>query len=455
MNIITKQELIKQIQAKTLPEHVVISKTKYSVYKEICGLANTKGGIIVIGISENYELEGVKEPEKVIDEIENKCKIISKKLVINFTKINIKGFTLILVEVDELDYTLKLLKYNGKPYLIRNGEAVYTTQLERRYYEFVNSTSTYDELAKNSNYEISMIDQDFEDKFYDKVRKLSANELSKTQMKKFFRLKKSGFYMTLCRNMCFGINPQAYYPNYDILIYDLRGDEKLIARITGKIYSMFKETIYFLKDYLGMSLYINDKKEIVRKEAYPVVVLEEAIYNALVHRDYSKFSIGSSIIIKIKEDSISITNPACFLYEGSQKENNIKIPRNESIKKINDILLDIPLENRGISSIYNNMKKCGYIEPQVFYENGIYEVTLYNKTIYDFYKGDITIKRICEFCMIPRSREEIYLHFKPNGKSSPYHFIRKYISPLIESGILKYKIIEHKNSRNQKIYTNF
>ena len=101
----------------------------------------------------------------------------------------------------------------------------------------------------------------------------------------------------------------------------------------------------------------------------------------------------------------------------------------------------------------NNMKKCGYIEPQVFYENGIYEVTLYNKTIFDFYKGDITIKRICEFCMTPRSREEIYLYFKPNGKSSPYHFIRKYISPLIESGILKYKIIEHKNSRNQKIYT--
>ena len=38
----------------------------------------------------------------------------------------------------------------------------------------------------------------------------------------------------------------------------------------------------------------------------------------------------------------------------------------------------------------------------------------------------------------------IYLHFKPNGKLSPYHFIRKYISPLIERGILKYKILEHK-----------
>ena len=100
------------------------------------------------------------------------------------------------------------------------------------------------------------------------------------------------------------------------------------------------------------------------------------------------------------------------------------------------------------------MKNYGYVTQEIFYECCLFKVTLYNKIIQDFYNNNISILKICEFCKEPKSREEIFLHFKPEGKSTPYHFINKYIVPLIEQNILCCKITDHIESKNQKIYTN-
>ena len=210
----------------------------------------------------------------------------------------------------------------------------------------------------------------------------------------------------------------------------------------------------FLKEYLGMALYINDKKEVVRKEAYPLVVLKEVIYNSLIHRDYGCICKPFSNEIHIKESSIVITNPGGFIYEGNIKEDTLKIPRNPSIKKVNDLLLETPSSERGISSVFLNMKKYGYIEPTVFYSDGKWEVTLYNKTVYDFYNDKISVKRICDFCIEPKTRIELYNHFYNNGKSTPYYFMNKYIIPLIYNGVLKYTNPNHIKSKHQKIQVN-
>lgn len=454
MNVLLKQDIINQIKSKNFKEDILISNTRYSIYKEIDALANTKGGIIIVGIDSNFNYININNIDKVIGEISKNIYLISKKLKVKFTKTNIDNHKIILIEVDELDLQDKLLDYKRKSYIIRHNKIYLTTPLEHHYYHFINNEILPDEMSKNSNFEIGMIDLDFEESCFKKIKEASNKNLTIPQIKKYFRMKKDAMYMTFARMFCFGIHPQTYYPNYDILIYDNRKEDRFVTRITNNILYMYKETIFFLKEYLGTSLYINKDKELVRKEAYPIEVLKEVIYNAIIHRDYSKYTIGSSIEIIINEDNIKIRNPACYIYEGIQKDNIYKIPRNEMIKKINDILLDRPESDRGVSNIYNNMKKSGYIEPHIFYENGLYEVILYNKTIYDFYKGDITVKRICEYCIEPRSREEIYHHFKSNGKSTPYHFIRKYIIPLINIGVLKYEITNHTGSKNQRIITN-
>lgn len=71
--------------------------------------------------------------------------------------------------------------------------------------------------------------------------------------------------------------------------------------------------------------------------------------------------------------------------------------------------------------------------------------------MYDFYNDKISVKAICDFCKEPKSKVEIYKNFKPNGKSSPYHFIRKYTEPLIKKELLEYTILDIKSFKLQKI----
>lgn len=299
----------------------------------------------------------------------------------------------------------------------------------------------------------SGIDYEYEEQCFKKIRKLEHYKTySNAKLINHFKLNiRTGKKTQVCF-LTFGICPQMYIPSWDILIYDNRNDKaNLINRVVGNISMMLKEAVVYLKNYLGMSYYINKDKEVVRKEAYPIFVLTEVIYNALVHREYSSRSYGDSIVISINDDYLEITNPGNVVYEGDQKDNYLKIPRNKYLKSLNDLIVDIPRAERGIDSIYKNMRDYGYVDPSIICEYCKYTVTLYNKSIYDFYNDKISVKAICDFCKEPKSKVEIYKHFKPNGKSTPYHFIRKYIDPLIKKELLEYTIPNIKSSKLQKI----
>ena len=63
----------------------------------------------------------------------------------------------------------------------------------------------------------------------------------------------------------------------------------------------------------------------------------------------------------------------------------------------------------------------------------------------------IPLKSKYSFQGFTKFKSEIYKYFKPNGKSIPYHFIRKYIDPLIKKELLEYTIPNIKSSKLQKI----
>ena len=93
----------------------------------------------------------------------------------------------------------------------------------------------------------------------------------------------------------------------------------------------------------------------------------------------------------------------------------------------------------------------GYVRPQIYYECEYFTGILYNESIYNFYTDKISVKKIVEYSKEYRSRKELYKHFNPNEKSTPYNFIHKYIEPLIKIEVLAYTILKHKLSKLQKI----
>ena len=454
MKYYSKEELINDLNNKTLSEYVYLpAEGLVSVSADICAIMNYRGGVLIFGIDPSLNVVGINDTDKYIKYLKNRINQIHPKPETTYTTYIINKKNIVLMEIDELKLEEKLAHVHHNQYIMRENKVrEMSTYVERSYYAFIKGEDI--ENLRESHINSKLLDLDLLEVFMNKAKAITNNKYSNFQIMILYKIHNGTRYPTYCKELCFGLYPQLLHPNADVLIYDHRPKEKLVRRITGNIYFMVKDTLIFLREYLGMSLYINEKKEVVRKEAYPIVVLKEAIYNSLIHREYNKIVNLWSNEIHIYDSKIEILNPGCFIYEGSMKDNRIKMPRNPGMKRINDLLLETPLNERGISSIFSYMKKYGYVEPTITNYKGVFKVTLYNKTVYDFYNEKISVKKICDFCSEPKSKKEIYNQFYPNGKSTPYYFISKYIFPLINNGVLKLTDEKHKKSKNQKIVLN-
>lgn len=453
MIVFSKEDLLQIINDKKLDDYTYISENLKSIFHEIMAIANTRGGILLSGISKEYELVGINTFEESYSILNRRIKQFLDGINLEMKTFKVNGYDIICIAIEELPIEKKLYTLNYLSFYMRGKNLVQATMKEKYYFKNINGEVDA-EMSSQKGISYKFLDYELLDKFYKKASSLMNEEMNNSDIERIYNLKKDYTDRTLCKNMCFALYPQLVYPNFDVLIYDNRNKEKLVARITGHIFSMLRESLVILKRYLGLTLYINENKEVVRREAYPLPVLKESIYNALVHRDYSKYSKMNSIEIRIYDSYLKIINPGVYIYEGKLDSESLKLPANPGMKKVNDVLLETPSSERGISSIYSIMRRTGYISPEVKYENCIFEVILYSRSVYDFYTDKISVSAICKFCETPRSREELYMHFNPNGRSTPYYFINKYIVPLINNNVLKLTMLEHKNSKNQKIYTN-
>lgn len=98
------------------------------------------------------------------------------------------------------------------------------------------------------------------------------------------------FCPTIGGLLLFGKNPQVYLPQCYLKI--VNGDD--IAILSGNILSMMDQAINMIK-------------KILNDDNYPLIAFEEALANALVHRDYMDLSRG--VIINISNKAIEIINP--------------------------------------------------------------------------------------------------------------------------------------------------
>ena len=57
------------------------------------------------------------------------------------------------------------------------------------------------------------------------------------------------------------------------------------------------------------------------------------------------------------------------------------------------------------------------------------------------------VQKLLEYCRVPRSRNEIADHM---GIGTPSYVVKKYVRPLLETGVLRMTIPDAPKSKNQK-----
>jgi len=350
---------------------------------EIVAFSNLDGGIIVLGVDDSGKICGIKR-----DNVE--------EWVVNVCRNNCDPSIIPIIERDNID---------GKSILIVKIPRSYTvvSTIRGEYYIRVGSTKqrpTKSELARlfqraqlvqfdeTPVITATVHDLDLEkmDDYLEKLarKKLRESELTIAQQLKNFKVLTNydgSDCATVGGLLIFAKSVQYYIPGSGARAARYKGttftneltDEK---EIKGTLDNVIDRLVSFVKNNMKHSR-SGKKTRRIGKSEYPLAAFQEAIINAVCHRDYS--ISGSSIRLFMFDDRMEIYSPGSL--PNTIDLENIKyrqFSRNQILVKFLYDLGYIEGKGEGIIRMCNAMMHHGLPEPRFELLGPELKVTFYN-----------------------------------------------------------------------------
>ncbi len=179
--------------------------------------------------------------------------------------------------------------------------------------------------------------------------------------------------------LLFGKNPTQFYPQIELKVVRFEEEDavKIVSHelIQADLPQAIERAFAFVKTQLPKSITIHAIK---REEhfGYPLNVIREAIVNAVAHRDYDS---RDSIQISLFSDRIDIVSPG-GLPKGLTPTmfGQLSVQRNATIYRILRDMNYIEGLGTGIPRMKNEMRKAHLQDPQFTYDDYFFRVTIYN-----------------------------------------------------------------------------
>ncbi len=374
--------------------------------REICGMANSKGGIVYIGISDNGEVVG-------IDVNNEKLREITERIVQNLgihPEIEIenrKGKNIIAIKVKKSHVPIS---YKGI-YYERVGNTtreMSPERLKRYFLKDINWDSLICENAKFSDIDSSAVRY-----FVARAKKIGRllyfDEDSNIE-EVFEHLKLSiGGKITNGAVLLFGKDPQRFFINAMLRVVRLKDPITIVGDriIDGNLFQQVTQGEEAIKQFINVRYEIN---KLQREQIwdYPLEALREALINALIHRDYFKSSVQTQI--KVFDDYIWFYNPG-GLPEGMTLEQLYKphpsVPRNPLLVHIFYLAGFIEEVGSGIQRIISAMNRSNLPDPMFKEEMGGFSVYL---------RRDIYTEAYLKNLGLSERQIKAVLYAKENGK---------------------------------------
>lgn len=346
--------------------------------KWICGFANAKGGVIVIGQNDKGEFIGIDKYKKLMDDIPNK---IQNQLGI-ICDVDLKennGNKYIEIDVKPYDVPIS---YQGK-YHYRSG----STKQELKgnalnKFLLKKAGKTWDDVieprASLNDIDILAIEAFKKGATTSKRLPFIEEENNIEQILDNLLLLENG-QLKRSAVLLFGKNPCRFYINAYVKIGrfgktddDLRFQEV----VEGNAYQLADKTLDILDKKFLISPISYQGLQRVENWEYPYEAIREVILNAIVHRDY----MGAPIQISVYDDKLMVWN------EGSLPDDLTieDLKKKHSSRPHNPILAGtffkgglIEAWGRGTIKIINECKKAGLPEPIIESASGGISITIH------------------------------------------------------------------------------
>lgn len=278
--------------------------------KTFVAFANTDGGKILVGISDDDSIRGINDIDSLMRRLDdiaiNRCE---PPITILQESLQVDGNNIVIVSVPkgpQRPYDVR-----GRTY-IRSSNRIRMASREEKQRLFQSSESIYyDEIpvrrSKFSDFDINSFQQFLSDYL---SLQTTDNEKEIEYYARNFHLINEDMTPTVSGILFFGKNPQNFLTQARIICAAIEGNDIAIPpsdrkEINSTIPKMIADSESFLKIHLTQKHEIKDfEKEV--KEEIPFTALREALVNAIAHRDYT---INQAIRVLVFSDRVEIRSP--------------------------------------------------------------------------------------------------------------------------------------------------
>lgn len=197
--------------------------------------------------------------------------------------------------------------------------------------------------------------------------------------------------------LLFGKRPQLVYQNALLrATYKTKNRGEKLKTIEGPIVSQADDAMEWFQEVIDKQ---TDRSNTQREDVYdyPLVVIREAVVNAIVHRDYD--IQGAPIYLEVNDDAIVVKSPGYpvvpIKLEQIQKFNAPSLSRNPKIMYVFDQLKLVEQRGLGFETIKELPAKYGLPLPIITYEKP-YLVFSFPRTIQSAINvhGDISLNEL-------------------------------------------------------------
>lgn len=353
---------------------------------ELIAFANNKGGTLYFGVEDNGEVTGCDgnyDLQNIIESIYEKTR---PSIFVDPEEIEYNGKKVIALTVASDGIThattdgrcLKRLGKNSKPF--------YPDEMSNRYSEIQSSDFSGRILSDSTEHDINKLEvYKLKEKLKARNPESTLADMDDIAFLRDLALVKSdsgNIKLTVAGLLFVGkeqaINrllPQAeviylHYSESNLEEYDARLDMKApIISVIDRLSEKIQDSNRIVNVQVGLF-----RLEIVD---FPEKVFQEALLNALSHRDYQS---QGAVYVKHYPDKIVIENPGAFL--DGITENNIithpSVPRNKLIAETLQHLKYVQRTGQGVDIIFREMISSGKPFPEYKSYNDAVSLTIYS-----------------------------------------------------------------------------
>ncbi len=446
------------------------NKLNKDVFESVCAFLNRNGGHLFLGVEDNGSVVGIDK--EAIDNI--------KKNFVTSMNNPLKISPTFYLTVEDIEFDNKRILYifvpessqvhrcNGKIYdRNEDGDIDITDNTNLVSGLYMRKQGTYTE---NRIYPFANMSE-LRGDLFTKVRKLATNQRSNHPwqvMDDMELLKSAGLYLkdlqsgkegiTLAGILLLGKDELIFsaLPHFktDAILrrentdrYDDRDD------IRTNLIDSYERLMQFIAKHLNDKFYLEKDQRISLRDK----IFREVVSNILIHREFSNPYPAKLVI---EGDRVFTENSNKPHGNGIIDPNSFSpYPKNPTVAKFFKEIGWVEELGSGVRNIYKYNKIYSGAEP-TFIEGDVFKTVIplipqgtnqatdqVTDQVTD--QADREIKRLLEFCKVPRSRGEMQKFMNLNNRG---YFRTKILNPLVKGGLLKLTIPNKPTSPKQKYY---